>query len=211
MRSAIITAAALLAACVQAIKVTSPTKNQVVNLSEGAEVKWDTVSTDPAKAHLVLVNMAGGHTPFSQDLGEIDLSKGSYVVKLADVPADSGYQFNFQSFDPLNTGILAQSQQFTVEASDDEPSASASASASASPTNSRTQSSTDAPTSSSSSWVSSYTGTRTSTSSGSSSATASATESASSSISTGAAAPTGRAVQGGSLLALAIGIVAVIA
>ncbi|KAK1827002.1 hypothetical protein QBC39DRAFT_393986 [Podospora conica] len=112
MRSSIF-AAALLAACAQAVQITGITKDQKIDLASGYTVTWSTVNSDPSTAHLFLVNMAGGGTPFSKDLGEIDLKKGSITVK-EPVAAESGYQFNIQSVDPLNTGILAQSQQFQV-------------------------------------------------------------------------------------------------
>lgn len=112
MRTSIL-AAALLAACAQAVQITGITKDQKIDLASGYTVTWSTVNSDPSTAHLFLVNMAGGHTPFSKDLGEVDLKKGSFSVK-EPVAADTGYQFNLQSVDPLNTGILAQSQQFQV-------------------------------------------------------------------------------------------------
>jgi len=101
-----------------AIEITSPTKNSEVDLSAGVTVTWSTVSTDPKSAHLFLVNMAGGHTPFTKDLGEVDLSRGSITVKGLDAPSDESYQFNFQSIDSHNTGILAQSAQFEVKKAD---------------------------------------------------------------------------------------------
>lgn len=112
MRTSIL-AAALLAACAQAVQITGVAKDQKIDLASGYTVTWSTVNSDPSTAHLFLVNMAGGHTPFSKDLGEVDLKKGSFSVKES-VAADTGYQFNLQSVDPLNTGILAQSQQFQV-------------------------------------------------------------------------------------------------
>lgn len=105
--------AALLAVGAQAIQITGITKGDKIDLSAGYTVTWSTVSSDPSSAHLFLVNMAGGHTPYSKDLGEVDLKKGSVSVKET-VDAQTAYQFNLQSVDPLNTGILAQSQQFEV-------------------------------------------------------------------------------------------------
>ncbi|KAK5655294.1 hypothetical protein OQA88_5861 [Cercophora sp. LCS_1] len=107
-----------LALTASAIKLTSPTKNQEVDLSQPFTVTWETVASDPKSAHLVLVNMASGHTPYTKDLGTVDLTKGSATVSVADVPADKGFQFNLQSVEENNTGILAQSQQFVVEESE---------------------------------------------------------------------------------------------
>ncbi|KAK4171254.1 hypothetical protein QBC36DRAFT_350477 [Triangularia setosa] len=95
-----------------AIQITSPSKNDVVDLAAGVQVKWSTVNTDPSTAHLFLVNMASGHTPYSKDLGEVDLSTGSLLVSEKDVPEDGAFQFNFQSLKQNNMGILAQSEQF---------------------------------------------------------------------------------------------------
>lgn len=118
MQTTILLSLGLFALSASAIEITSPTKNSEVDLSAGVTVTWSTVSTDPKSAHLFLVNMAGGHTPFNKDLGEVDLSKGSITVKGLDAPNDESYQFNFQSTDSHNTGILAQSAQFEVKSED---------------------------------------------------------------------------------------------
>ncbi|KAK4215525.1 hypothetical protein QBC37DRAFT_124025 [Rhypophila decipiens] len=209
MRSSVI-AAAFLAACAQAIKVTSPTKDQVVDLSAGFKVTFDTVSTDPTSAHLFLVNMAGGGTPFSKDLGEVDLTK-PFVVTEEDVPAQKGYQFNVQSVETHNSGILAQSQQFEVKPAEKKPVKSTTV----------TTDSTTASAATGVTVVSSATGTASADVSGSSTlATVTGSGSAASSKPTAtstssvseAAAPTGKAVAGGSVLALAVaGLVAVMA
>lgn len=121
MRSAATLLTTVLAATsVTAIQIVSPSKGDKVSAASGIEVKWTTVSTDPATAHLFLVNMAGGHTPYSKDLGEVDLSTGSTVITEKDVPADNTWQVNFQSIEDHNTGILAQSEQFTIRAAGDD-------------------------------------------------------------------------------------------
>jgi hypothetical protein len=206
MRSSIISAAALLAACVSAIKITSPSKNDVVDLAAGVKVTWDTVSSDPKTAHLFLVNQAGGHTQYSKDLGEIDLSAGSQKVTVADVPNDTSYQFNVQSVTQLNTGILAQSEQFEVKA--DKASAQTTSKTSASSTTSTTDAPTGA-TDSVSSTLSSVFSSMTTVAPSPSGANNGTRPSTTSTSTAGAA--TGAAVQGGSLLALAIGLVAIIA
>lgn len=206
-----------LAAPLHAITITSPSKNDVVDLSAGVTLKWSTVSTDPTSAHLVLVNMAAGHTPYSKDLGEIDLSKGSLVVTEKDVPNDSGYQFNFESVSTQNTGILAQSEQFEVKASGDDDESSSSSSATGTETKT-SETTSKATTASSTGATAAVTGTATTLSTVSSATTGSATQGtesatrtgAASSTSTGAAAPTGMAVQGGSLIALVAGVAAML-
>lgn len=207
-----------LAAPLYAVEITSPSKNDVVDPSKGVTVKWSTVSTDPARAHLVLVNMAAGHTPFTKDLGEIDLSTGSLTISQKDVPSDAGYQFNFESTAAQNTGILAQSEQFEVKSSssshtDDYQSTSAAASSSsASAGTTAVRSMTSSLTSADS--VTTITGasrTLATSTTDAAAATGSETESAASSSSTAAAAATGMASQSGSLLALVIGVAAVLA
>lgn len=214
-----------LAAPLYAIKITSPSKNDVVDPSKGVTVKWSSVNTDPSKAHLVLVNMASGHTPFSKDLGEIDLSSGSFKVSEKDVPSDEGYQFNFESTETQNTGILAQSEQFEVKSSasdsdDDEKSSSAASSATSVSVSSSSSAAltttvktlTHTFTSTGSDTTITGTATTLTTSTGTPAAnTGSQTETATSSTSDGAAAPTGMVVQGGSLLALVAGVAAVLA
>jgi hypothetical protein len=222
MRAQFVTLLAL-AAPLYAIKITSPAKNDVVDPSKGVTVKWSSVNTDPSKAHLVLVNMASGHTPFSKDLGEIDLSAGSFKVSEKDVPSDEGYQFNFESTETQNTGILAQSEQFEVKSSasdsddDDEKSSSAassatSASTSASASSTALTTATFTRTFTSTGSDTTVTATTLTTSTGTSAGnTGTQTETATSSTSDGAAAPTGMVVQGGSLLALVAGVAAVLA
>ncbi|KAH6839562.1 Ser-Thr-rich glycosyl-phosphatidyl-inositol-anchored membrane family-domain-containing protein [Chaetomium sp. MPI-CAGE-AT-0009] len=207
-----------LAAPLYAVKITSPSKNDVVDPSEGVTVKWSTVSTDPSKAHLVLVNMASGHTPFKKDLGEIDLSTGSFEVEEKDVPSDSGYQFNFESTETQNTGILAQSEQFQVKSTDndddddDKSSSSATSAATSVSSSAAVQTLTQTFTSTGSDTTVTSTATTLTTATGTAAQlTGTQTQSATSSTSAGAAAPTGMIVQGGSLLALVAGVAAVLA
>ncbi|KAK3339744.1 hypothetical protein B0T25DRAFT_362430 [Lasiosphaeria hispida] len=203
MRYSVFSAIAMLAAAVRAIQVSAPTKDQVIDLSSGFEVTWATVSSDTSKAHLYLVNQAGGHTPFSKDLGEIDLSKGKFTVTLKGVPDDTGYQFNIQSVQALNTGILAQSPQFEVKT---ETKTSSSASSSASSTTSSESSAASSTLSTSTTG----TGAKTTAAPTGTGAAAGTKTSSTATVSQTGAAPANRAA-GGSLLALAIGLVAVIA
>ncbi|EAA33536.1 anchored cell wall protein 3 [Neurospora crassa OR74A] len=219
MRSTTTLLQALFASSALAIQITNPKKNDVVDPSSGVEVKWSTVSTDPKSAHLVLVNMASGHTPYTKDLGAVDLTKGSVIISEKDVPNDSDFQFNFQSVDPLNQGILAQSEQFEVKNSDDdkkETTKSAAATTTAAATlvtasdsaaATATSGAASSDEESSSSAAASMSGASTlATVTGSATVTASGTASATH-------APTAAAgkVESGSLLALAVGLVAVLA
>ncbi|KAH7629292.1 hypothetical protein B0T09DRAFT_358270 [Sordaria sp. MPI-SDFR-AT-0083] len=219
MRSTTTLLQALFATSALAIQITHPKKNDVVDVKSGVEVSWTTVNTDPKSAHLVLVNMASGHTPYSKDLGEVDLTKGSIIISESDVPNDSAFQFNFQSVESQSTGILAQSEQFEVKNSEDDKkettkgaatkttSAATLVTASESVSATASASESDSEESSSASAVSSVSGASTlATVTGSSTATASGSASAT-------AAPTGAAgkLQSGSFLALAVGLVAVLA
>lgn len=214
MRTSVI-ATAFLAACAQAIKITSPPKGQTLDLSEGFKVTWDTVSSDPTSARIFIVNMAGGNTPFSKDLGEVDLTKGSFVVTEDDIPALDSYQFNIQSIAKENTGILAQSEQFEVKAAEKKASKSSSASeyaATSSPSKSSTNavsSSADATASADSSSTATAASTF-ATVSGTATATKKSDANASSTSVVDSAAP--NVMANGSLLALAVaGLVAVMA
>ena len=215
-------ATALLAACaVNAIEITSPGKGDTIDPVSGVEVKWTTVSSDPTTAHLYLVNMAGGKTPYSKDLGEVDLSKGSMTVLLSSgAPTDDGgYQFNFQSVKKENTGILAQSEQFEVEVSKEakkeetttntkaQDKTTVSAPASAATT--AASDDDDAASTTLSTATVSVSGSATSNSS----ASASKTSAAGSLESSGAAAALagGKVAQSGSFLALVVGMLAVFA
>jgi hypothetical protein len=212
MRTSFATVAALLAACARAIEITNPTKGQVVDLSAGFKITWSTVSSDPASAHLFLVNMAGGHTPYSKDLGTVDLTKGSFTITESDVPSDTTYQFNIQSISTQNTGILAQSPQFEVKSSGKKTSTTATT------TKSDDESSTSVASESAatgSASVSVESGKSTLATSTTAAATASGTgaakTSAAASASSKAAAPANKAIQGGSMLALVAGLAAVLA
>jgi cobalamin biosynthesis Mg chelatase CobN len=220
MYTSILSAAALLAACAHAIQITAPTKDQVVDLSEGFQVSWSTVSSDPTSAHLFLVNMASGHTPYSKDLGEVDLTKGGIKVTQTGVPADTGYQFNVQSVSTQNTGILAQSEQFEVkesskpsDASDSSSNSSSSASASASTATETTATAASSSGSGSGSAASETSTATTMSTATSSTGTATATKSTSTAnaSSTPTSAAAANTFRGSLLAAAAVGLVAVLA
>ncbi|GAQ05280.1 UPF0619 GPI-anchored membrane protein AFUA_3G00880 [Aspergillus lentulus] len=150
---------------VAALSITSPKKDQDVDLSEKTTVEWSSVSSDPSSFDIYLVKM-NSYPPVNQLVAEnVKTSDGSYTIDGLSADSGSGYQVNFVSKDPKNTGILAQSQQFKVESSG------------SSSTTSDSASSTTA--TGSASTASSSTGTVSSTASASTSASASATASAS--------------------------------
>jgi hypothetical protein len=70
------------------------------------------------------------YPPVNQLVAEnVKTSDGSYTIDGLSTDNGSGYQVNFVSKDPKNTGILAQSQQFNVESSGSSSSSSASTTA----------------------------------------------------------------------------------
>ncbi|GAQ43654.1 hypothetical protein AtubIFM55763_005183 [Aspergillus tubingensis] len=167
-----------LAAFVGALEVTSPKKGEDVDLSSSFTVTWDSVSTDPSTFDLYLVNNAVYPTVEKKVASDVDTSKGSYTVSgLSGVTDGSGYQINLLSTSSTNSGILAQSEQFTVEgASSSTTTASASmttsaSSSSSSSTGTSTGTDTSSTSSSSSTGSSSITTASSSTSSTSSSST----------------------------------------
>jgi hypothetical protein len=116
MRFAALTLLASFAA-VQAVKFTSQASpGTTIDVSKGdIQVTWtDASTTQLTTAHLLLVNQAGGHTPFSYDFGEVQLASGSYTISNVDLPAGDDYQFELLATAPMNMGILALTQQFSV-------------------------------------------------------------------------------------------------
>ncbi|KAF7178091.1 hypothetical protein CNMCM7691_006749 [Aspergillus felis] len=100
-----------------ALSITSPQKDQDVNLSEKTKVQWSSVSSDPSSFDIYLVKM-NSYPPVNKLVAEnVKTSDGSYTIDGVSVDSGSGYQVNFVSKDPQNSGILAQSQQFKVESS----------------------------------------------------------------------------------------------
>ncbi|PYH37166.1 GPI anchored serine-threonine rich family protein [Aspergillus neoniger CBS 115656] len=168
-----------LAAFVGALEVTSPKKGEDVDLSSSFTVTWDSVSTDPSTFDLYLVNNAVYPTVEKKVASDVDTSKGSYTVSgLSGVTDGSGYQINLLSTSSTNSGILAQSEQFTVEGGSSSTTTAASASMTTSASSSSTSSTgtstgtdTSSTSSSSSTGSSSITTASTSTSSTSSSST----------------------------------------
>ncbi|KAL7651845.1 hypothetical protein ACMYSQ_009176 [Aspergillus niger] len=159
-----------LAAFVGALEVTSPKKGEDVDLSSSFTVTWDSVSTDPTTFDLYLVNNAVYPTVEKKVASDVETSKGSYTVSdLSGVTDGSGYQINLLSTSSTNSGILAQSEQFTVEGGS---SSSSTTTASASMTTSASTSSSSA----SSTGTSTASSTRSASASGTSTASASGTE-----------------------------------
>ncbi|PWY72967.1 hypothetical protein BO70DRAFT_389274 [Aspergillus heteromorphus CBS 117.55] len=178
-----------LAAFVGALNVTSPTKGEDVDLSKSFTVTWTSVDTDPTSFNIYLVNNAIYPSVDTKLASDVETSKGSYTISsVSGVTDGDGYQINLMSDSTQNTGILAQSNQFTVDGSASSSSSSTlSTSASSTGTSSSTSSSTGTSTASTTS-----TGTASSSSSSSSqgSTTTSSNTTTSSGSSTSGCLPT---------------------
>ncbi|CAI7577288.1 hypothetical protein N7533_001347 [Penicillium manginii] len=109
-----IVALAPLAVSVAALSVDEPKKGAEIDSSKSFVVKWSTVESDPSSFDIYLVNNAIYPSVDKKIATGIDTSKGSYTVDNIDISAGHGYQINLLSDSKLNTGILAQSQQFNV-------------------------------------------------------------------------------------------------
>ncbi|KAF7157800.1 hypothetical protein CNMCM6106_003929 [Aspergillus hiratsukae] len=180
-----------------ALQITSPTKDQDVDLSQKTTVEWSSVSSDPSTFDIYLVKM-NSYPPANQLVAEnVKTSDGSYTIDGLSTDNGSGYQVNFVSKDPQNTGILAQSQQFNVESS-----GSSTTSSSASTTATETSSSTSSGTASTtaSTMTTTTSGTATTAASSTASEDASSTGSATSTPSTTPNGAGSLAIPAGSLL-----------
>jgi cobalamin biosynthesis Mg chelatase CobN len=104
-----------LVASVSAILVTSPTKDQKLDFSKSIEVKWTSVSTDPKTFQLVLVDQSTMN-PITVE-AEVKTSDNKYTLTNFVATPGAKYKFNFLSNDPMNTGILAQSETFEISKS----------------------------------------------------------------------------------------------
>ncbi|RLL97344.1 hypothetical protein CFD26_106545 [Aspergillus turcosus] len=186
-----------------ALQITSPKKDQDVDLSKKTTVEWSSVSSDPSSFDIYLVKM-NSYPPVNQLVAEnVKTSDGSYTIDGLSADNGSGYQVNFVSKDPQNTGILAQSQQFKVESS-----GSSTTSSSASTTATETSSSSSSSTGTASTTATTTASTMTTTTSGTATTTASSTASqnafsTTSGTSTASTTPNGAgslAIPAGSLL-----------
>ncbi|GKT42786.1 UPF0641 membrane protein [Colletotrichum spaethianum] len=176
-----------LLALAQAVKVTKPAKGDDWDISATNEITWETVSSDPKSFEIVIVNQSG-YPGVSETIAKVNAADGKYELKDPKVAAGDGYRINLVSTDPQNSGILAQSEQFTLTGDSDDTSSSASASATASASASGSASASASATGSSSgsatvtqtaSGLTTVTGSATSTASGTAASNASGSGTAS--------------------------------
>ncbi|KAI8313910.1 hypothetical protein K4K61_011966 [Colletotrichum sp. SAR11_59] len=107
-----------LLAAAEAIKVTSPAKNAEWDVSETNEIKWDSVNTDPKSFEIVVVNQSA-YPETSTTIATVQTSDGKYDLKDAKLSAGDKYRINFVSTDTQNSGILAQSEEFSLTSDSD--------------------------------------------------------------------------------------------
>ncbi|RHZ66737.1 GPI anchored serine-threonine rich family protein [Aspergillus thermomutatus] len=193
-----------------ALSITSPKKDQDVDLSEKTTVEWSSVSSDPSSFDIYLVKM-NSYPPVNKLVAEnVKTSDGSYTIDGLSVDSGSGYQVNFVSKDPQNTGILAQSQQFTVESSGSSTSSSSASTTTATETSTSSSSSSTgkaSTTTSNASSTSATASTMTTSASGTASITKSSTTSKenASSTASGTSSPSTTLSNGAGSLAIPAG------
>lgn len=104
-------------AIAEAVKVTKPAKGDDWDLSKTNEITWETVSSDPKSFEIVIVNQSG-YPEVSETIATVQAADGKYELKGAKVAAGDAYRINLVSTDPQNSGILAQSNEFSFTGSD---------------------------------------------------------------------------------------------
>jgi hypothetical protein len=109
--------------------VNSPAKGAKIDLSEKNTITWSSVSTDPSTFTLALVDQ----TTMGSIVIDAKVTTSDDKFDLTNVVAPPGakYKFNFLSNDPLNNGILAQSETFEIVKSEKSSSSSSAAANSA--------------------------------------------------------------------------------
>jgi len=112
-----ISAVFLLALNTWALTITDPGQNTVWDSSTQSQtVSWNSVATDPTNFTVLLVNMQS-YPNINTTLKENVLtSSGSTTVDgpSSGWPIGSGFQINFIQLNPTGVGILAQSNQFSI-------------------------------------------------------------------------------------------------
>lgn len=126
--------------------VNSPAKGAKIDLSEKNTITWSSVNTDPSTFTLALIDQTTMGSIVIDS--KVTTSDDKFDLSNLVAPPGAKYKFNFLSNDPLNNGILAQSETFEIVKSEKSSSSSSSAatttsgSSSPSGTNSADESST---------------------------------------------------------------------
>lgn len=96
-----------------ALMITSPTKNELWDLSKTNTIEWNAVNTDPQTFDIYLSHMAS-HPPTNTLLmADANKDTGSLVIKDLQLPIGETYQINFVAHNKPEQ-IYAQSQQFNT-------------------------------------------------------------------------------------------------
>lgn len=117
MRSTIIAPFLALAASVSALQITFPaSQNASLDLSKSNTITWTTVTSDPEAVKIQLVNNQI-NPPVALTVAEkVETKDLKYTLEpFSGAKTGKGYQINFVGVAGKNTGIVAQSNQFTIE------------------------------------------------------------------------------------------------
>ncbi|KAJ5094618.1 hypothetical protein N7456_010479 [Penicillium angulare] len=122
---------AVMAAGTTGLQITSPATDDCVDLSQGLQITWDSVSTDPSVIKFRLTNYNGASPPVNRPWPParhrevlVDTSKGEHSFPgvsrdvaggLADL--NDGKGFEIWAVSVNNPGALAQSGQFRIASS----------------------------------------------------------------------------------------------
>jgi len=96
-----------------ALMITSPTKNQLWDLSKENTIVWNSVNTDPQTFDIYLSHMSASPPSNTLLVANENKDAGSYTVKGLQLPIGEAYQINFVAHDKPEQ-IYAQSQQFNT-------------------------------------------------------------------------------------------------
>ncbi|CAN8101218.1 unnamed protein product [Discula destructiva] len=134
------------AATVAALKITSPTSDDVWSTGESQTVTWDHVSTDQDSFNVYLSNMASYPTTTILLLSDVSASDGSATIDGSKLQTGDSFTINFTNGTETEQ-IYAQSNQFNITEGTTAASTSSAAAASStapSSTGSSTATATDA-------------------------------------------------------------------
>ena len=98
-----------------ALQVTAPAEGSTIDVSKDNKIEWATVSSDPTKFDIVVTNN-NVNPPVKVTIAkDVSTSEGSYEIKkVSGIVPGGNYRINLESHEPQNSGILAQSGQFSI-------------------------------------------------------------------------------------------------
>jgi len=109
-----------------ALQVTSPGLDAVWNSTGSHTITWSSVSTDPTQFGIFLTNFNVNPPQVLPLNNQVSTSAGSWTFDTA-LPVGDNYRIRLNAINtPQNSGILAESQQFSVVQGGPDPSVSVS-------------------------------------------------------------------------------------